>query len=1142
MPGCSVPQCTNHCRRGTRMFRFPSSPTRKKRWLAQVKRDRWEPTAAARVCAAHFEDSSFEQNRQDGLKKLRPDAVPTLFPYRAIPKHRKAPKKRAQGSTAIPSPPTLHGSTSDANRAASPMRACTVMATPLPEALDVTATDTAQSKRACAATAVPLPLTFDDSVTTKDNAPRSKRICAAADIPLQLALADITSNINNAAQFRYACAATAISMPLALDISASSTDNAPAKRACAVTIVSMPSAPDESATTTNSGSDTCCSSAAFLRQPVLDNSASDMDNAAQSEYASAVTAVRQPLAFDISASNTENALFMQDCTATAVSLPLAPNDSASTTDNAPRSKHTCTVTTVPRQQPPLDNGECDPDHHARSPLFITPEPRSELVCSTALEQPGGFPVPIVQELKEKLQPEVGSSEGLTSSSAVFTFGSSTTQSMLLMHRQNSELRKKNSDLARKYRTLQRLHDEAKSRLRSLTKKLTSAQKEISALKSSRFLNTDQTKALTVKSMKGHKWSEKTIRVALQIKHGCGTSGYELLRSLSYPLPSNRTLIRRLQHIKFLPGALDEVFEVLKRKVQTMEDIEKDCVLFMDEMEISQGFDHDSSLDRIFGSTTLPESRVNVANHALVFMVGGLNTRWKQVIAYHFTGRSTDDSALKELVFHLIELCFNISLKVLIVTSDMGSANRAVWRLLNFSNHRHSETVCSVPHPHLDGRQLYFMADPAHVLKNIRAQLLRSETFTLGEETLREHNLPGGTVDIHHVEAVLAYDANNELKIANRLSGIHVSNGHFTKMKVSIAVQLFREAPPAIRYLIQQKVLPPEAEATAWFFDLVTRWYTLMSSRHPMVALSHFDAAKHTEALGTLDLAITTFCRMDMGATAHWKPSQAGLLVSTTVVLRLSDELLNRHNYKYLLTGRLSQDCLENIFSVLRLRKPVPSAYDIKCALKLICVSQFLFTPTSSSYNVDDSMHLADLLDPALKKQVQDVNQESEELENLFVCDLTAVECDILAYLGGFILRFVKKSIGNCEDCEGVLVSDGNDTHSSLIHLKEYVKGAGNLVYPSQAVMSVLIECEENIKAFTQLDAILTLKAPFATILEFLRKSVTLELGCCDIHKACVEKILLEKYVRTRIRIHLRQQYAQEVNGASSKTCAAANLN
>ncbi|KAG0422212.1 hypothetical protein HPB47_001954, partial [Ixodes persulcatus] len=70
------------------------------------------------------------------------------------------------------------------------------------------------------------------------------------------------------------------------------------------------------------------------------------------------------------------------------------------------------------------------------------------------------------------------------------------------------------------------------------------------------------------------------------------------------------------------------------------------------------------------------------------------------------------------------------------------------------------------------------------------------------------------------------------------------------------------------------------------------------------------------------------------------------------------------------------------------------------------------------------------------------------------------------------------SIGNCEDCEGVLVTNGNDLHSRLIHLKEYVKSAGNLDYPSRAVMSVSIECEENIKTFTELDAILTLKAPF----------------------------------------------------------------
>ncbi|KAH7960653.1 hypothetical protein HPB49_022063 [Dermacentor silvarum] len=109
-------------------------------------------------------------------------------------------------------------------------------------------------------------------------------------------------------------------------------------------------------------------------------------------------------------------------------------------------------------------------------------------------------------------------------------------------------------------------------------------------------------------------------------------------------------------------------------------------------------------------------------------------------------------------------------------------------------------------------------------------------------------------------------------------------------------------------------------------------------------------------------------------------------------------------------------------SDLTRKKPVPSAYDVKCALKLICVGQFVNTPTSSSYGVDDSTHLADLLDPSFK-QDQVEGQEPEELENLFVYALTTEECDILAYLGGFLLKSVICFLGECKDCERALVGD-----------------------------------------------------------------------------------------------------------------------
>lgn len=50
----------------------------------------------------------------------------------------------------------------------------------------------------------------------------------------------------------------------------------------------------------------------------------------------------------------------------------------------------------------------------------------------------------------------------------------------------------------------------------------------------------------------------------------------------------------------------------------------------------------------------------------------------------------------------------------------------------------------------------------------------------------------------------------------------------------------------------------------------------------------------------------------------WKPCQTGVILTTTSVLSLAEELLDA-GHTYLLTGRLTQDCLENLFSVVRLR-------------------------------------------------------------------------------------------------------------------------------------------------------------------------------------------------------------------------------
>nr|XP_012216960.1 PREDICTED: THAP domain-containing protein 4-like [Linepithema humile] len=92
MPCCVAINCSNRSEQGYKLFRFPEG-SRGATWVENVRRgDKWAPTETSRLCEKHFEDSQFEARRADGWKKLKPNAIPTLFD--------------------IPNPPSIINSTS----------------------------------------------------------------------------------------------------------------------------------------------------------------------------------------------------------------------------------------------------------------------------------------------------------------------------------------------------------------------------------------------------------------------------------------------------------------------------------------------------------------------------------------------------------------------------------------------------------------------------------------------------------------------------------------------------------------------------------------------------------------------------------------------------------------------------------------------------------------------------------------------------------------------------------------------------------------------------------------------------------------------------------------------------------------------
>lgn len=100
------------------------------------------------------------------------------------------------------------------------------------------------------------------------------------------------------------------------------------------------------------------------------------------------------------------------------------------------------------------------------------------------------------------------------------------------------------------------------------------------------------------------------------------------------------------------------------------------------------------------------------------------------------------------------------------------------------------------------------------------------------------------------------------------------------------------------------------------------------------------------------------------------PFNVVLYMTTTSIIELVQYLINDRKYKFVLTARFTQDCIENLFSSIRVKHPVPTSLQFKQNLKLIAISQYFKSPHTSSYENDDGQIIGDVFNKL--KTIQDV--------------------------------------------------------------------------------------------------------------------------------------------------------------------------
>ena len=112
--------------------------------------------------------------------------------------------------------------------------------------------------------------------------------------------------------------------------------------------------------------------------------------------------------------------------------------------------------------------------------------------------------------------------------------------------------------------LEKLYEKSERSNILLKKKLNAERKKMKDYKNyiSKVFQDDQLKLLSGLYKKVPHWCHETILEALKLRFSCSTAGYEELLRQSFPLPSIRTLTKKMENIKFNGGISEEIFQFL----------------------------------------------------------------------------------------------------------------------------------------------------------------------------------------------------------------------------------------------------------------------------------------------------------------------------------------------------------------------------------------------------------------------------------------------------------------------------------------------------------------------------------------------------------------------------------------------------
>ena len=318
------------------------------------------------------------------------------------------------------------------------------------------------------------------------------------------------------------------------------------------------------------------------------------------------------------------------------------------------------------------------------------------------------------------------------------------------------------------------------------------------------------------------------------------------------------------------------------------------------MSIKEGVSYDSGRDLLEGLDEGLERGKVLANHAIGFMVRDLTEKWKQPIGYFLSSGPMSGKEMKSLLLDCIAKLKKIGPTVLVVTGDQGSNNRNLFE-------KHLGVNSDQPFFITDDQKVFVMYDPPYLIKNVRNNFKKHGFVIDGHDILWDH-----------VKMFFDQDSPMPIRLAPKLKKKHIDLPPFSPLRVRLATQvLSHSVATGMAVMAQWGLIPEEAKHTADFIEEMDQLFNCFNSmtikssvkmRHAVSNSSgHADYLKHM-----LQYMKAVQCK-----SGRQLPCLQGWQISIKALLMLWEALSIQHGFKFLLTNRLNQDCIENLFSLIR---------------------------------------------------------------------------------------------------------------------------------------------------------------------------------------------------------------------------------